>query len=133
MPGFSNALEVDVLQYYFGGTISSRPTAWWISLHTADPTDTGTVALVSGNGSSRRQATWATTTSGTAPTIKVSTNAQQWLNMPAVGAPGITHIGIWTLSTGGVYIATGILTTPKVLTAGQTFDIAAGAITLTCE
>lgn len=131
MPGFSNALEVDVLDYYFGGSsIAARPTAWWISIHTADPTDTGTLNQVTGNGSTRKQVTWATTTSGSNPTIKVSTSAQQWTAMPAAT---VTHIGIWTASTGGTYIGTGVLTTPKVVTSGQTFDIAAGAITVTVE
>jgi len=136
MAGLSNTYESDALQYYFGGTLAvTRPTAWWISLHAGDPGESGSANAIAGGGAPRKQVTWATTTSGTSPTTKVSTSAQQWTGMPAVTSPGVTHIGIWSseLGTGAAYICTGVLTTPKVVTAGQTFDIAAGAITVTID
>lgn len=129
MPGLSNAIEFDALKYYFSTdtTLVTRPTVWWVSLHSGDPGDDGTLNLIS--GPTRRQVTWNAGSGNT----KTSATAQQWTAMPAVGGSGVTFVGIWNASTSGTYLATGQLTTGQPVTAGQTFNIAAGAITLTIE
>jgi len=38
---FTNTYETHVLNYVFTATSVTRPTAWYIGLVTADPTDTG--------------------------------------------------------------------------------------------
>ena len=50
MSAMSDYLEDAFLDHFLGTSSTSAPAAVYIGLHTADPTDAGTGAEVSGNG-----------------------------------------------------------------------------------
>jgi len=56
MSSFTDALETDVLTHFFStATAPTRPTTWFLSLHTADPAEGGDVGNeISGNAYARR-------------------------------------------------------------------------------
>jgi hypothetical protein len=95
-------------------------TTYYLSLHTADPSTTGT-----GEGTDGRKAiTFASSSGGS----QASSNAQSWPS--ANGGQTYAFFGVWSALSGGNYLRGGTLTsiTPSV---GATISVAAGAITLT--
>ena len=51
----TNAFETHTLNYLLNATSVTRPTAWYVGLFTADPTDTGSLSNeISGNSYARR-------------------------------------------------------------------------------
>jgi len=55
MAGFSNQVELDVLEAIFKSEVFPVPTVLWVSLHSADPGDTGTSELASSLAYARAQ------------------------------------------------------------------------------
>jgi len=113
-----------VLNAYLRGTVPTLPSGWYVSLHIADPGDTG-ANEVTGGSYARTAATF-----GTAAAAKAIANTSDVLfaNMPAVT---VTHIGIWSAATGGTFIWGGALAASKTTSAGDSLDIAIGALTVT--
>ena len=105
-------------------------TTAYVSLHTADPADTGASELV-GNGYARQgPVTFAN--AGNNPTV-ASNNAV--LTYPAAtGVWGtITHFGLWDAATTGNFRGSGALTASKIIGNGDTARFAAGALTITAQ
>lgn len=125
---FSNTFETHVLQYVFTTTSVTRPTAWYVGLFTADPTDTGSGATeISGNAYARVSATF--TVSGNAATTSAAVEFAA-----ATGSWGtISHIGIFDASTGGNLIAHSALTASKAIANGDVFRIPSGDIDITLD
>jgi len=128
MAAASNATETLVLKYTLttDGTIT-RPTAWYVGLHTADVTDAGTGTEVTGNAYARVGSV-AFTVSGDTATNSAS------ITFPTASGGNwgtISHIGIWSASTGGTLYYHGQLTANKICNDGDTFQIAATALTIT--
>jgi hypothetical protein len=121
----SDYLERKNLDHNLGTTTYTKPTTVYVSLHTADPTDAGTGAEVSGGSYARQSCafTAASTTSGT--TTAPNTSAINWTNMPTAT---VTHVGIWDAVTTGNLLYSGALTASKSLTSGDNFTINAGAL-----
>ena len=124
----SNTFETHVLNYVFTATSVTRPTAWYIGLFTADPTDTGSGATeISGNSYTRKAATF--TVSGNAATTSGAIEFTA-----ATGSWGtITHVGIFDASSGGNFIAHGSLSASKAIGTGDVFRIPAGDIDITLD
>jgi hypothetical protein len=98
-------------------------TTYFLSLHTADPGQTG-----ASEGTDGRQAiTFAASSNGT----QASNDAQSWAS--AKGGQTYTDFGIWTAATGGNYLRGGPLNGSYTPTAGQPIDFASGAVTLTAS
>lgn len=117
----ANAIISKILR----NTDFTHPTATYVSLHTGDPGDNGANEVTAGgNAYARQSVTFAS------PSNKASSNTADlsWVNMPAVT---ITHIGIWTLSSSGVFWWGGPLSTQKTTTAGDTFTILTGDLDVT--
>lgn len=125
---FSNTFETHVLQYVFTTTSVTRPTAWYVGLFTADPTDTGSGATeITGNNYSRVSATF--TVSGNAATTSAAVEFAA-----ATGSWGtISHIGIFDASSGGNLIAHSALTASKAIASGDVFRIPTGDIDITLD
>lgn len=125
---FSNTFETHVLQYVFTTDSVTRPTAWYVGLFTADPTDTGSGATeISGNNYSRVSATF--TVSGNAATTSAAVEFSA-----ATGSWGtISHIGIFDASSGGNLIAHSALTASKAIASGDVFRIPTGDIDITLD
>lgn len=103
--------------------ILATATTYYLSLHTADPGQTG-----AGEGTDGRQAITFAASSGGA---QASNDAQSWAS--AAGGQTYTHFGIWTAAVGGTYLRGGPLNGSYTPTAGQPIDFASGAVTLTAS
>jgi len=129
MSSFTNYTENLVLTWLLTNGSATRPTAWFVGLFTAAPSDTGGGTEVSGSGYAR-EATGTITVSGTDTT---ATNAAAIEFDPASGGNWgtITHAAIFDASTGGNMIAWAQLTTSRTINDGDVFRIPAGSLTVT--
>ena len=129
MSSFSDYTENLVLNWLLTTNSATRPTAWYVGLFTAAPSDTGGGTEVSGSGYART-ATGTITVSGTATT---ATNAAAIEFAAASGGNWgtITHAAIFDASTGGNMIAWSALTTSRTINDGDVFRIPAGSLTVT--
>jgi hypothetical protein len=144
MAGFSDTLETGVLQLILNGTAitnlaanttSSPSTAIWVSLHTADPGDTGTQGTNESAYTGYTRIAVARTTggwvvaSGSASPVSAITFPQA----TSTSTSTVTHMGLGLSSatTGGTLIASGTLSpninigqnvTPQI-TTGTSFTL----------
>jgi len=125
---FSNTFETHVLQYVFTTGSVTRPTAWYVGLFTADPTDTGSGATeITGNNYSRVSATFSVSGATATTTAAVEFAA-------ATGSWGtISHIGIFDASSGGNLIAHSALSASKAIGTGDVFRIPTGDLDVTLD
>lgn len=125
---FSNTFETHVLQYVFTTASVTRPTAWYVGLFTADPTDTGSGATeITGNNYSRVSATFSVTGATATTTAAVEFAA-------ATGSWGtISHIGIFDAASGGNLIAHSALSASKAIGTGDVFRIPTGDLDITLD
>jgi hypothetical protein len=129
MSSFTNYTENLVLTWLLTTGSATRPTAWYVGLFTAAPSDAGGGTEVSGSGYAR-EATGTITVSGTDTT---ATNDAAIEFDPASGGNWgtITHAAIFDASTGGNMIAWAQLTTSRTINDGDVFRIPAGSLTVT--
>lgn len=129
MSSFTDYTENLVLTWLLTTGSATRPTAWYVGLFTAAPSDTGGGTEVSGNGYARK-ATGTITVSGTATT---ATNSAAIEFDPASGGNWgtITHAAIFDADTGGNMIAWAELTTARTINDGDVFRIPASSLTVT--
>lgn len=125
---FSNTFETHVLQYVFTTDSVTRPTAWYVGLFTADPTDTGSGATeITGNNYSRVSATFSVSGATATTTAAVEFAA-------ATGSWGtISHIGIFDASSSGNLIAHSALSASKAIGTGDVFRIPTGDLDVTLD
>jgi hypothetical protein len=128
MSALSDFSEKLLLDWLMTSGSATRPTAWYVALYTAAPSDSGGGTEVSGNGYVRKAVAFdaASTPGGTTSnTGAVSFTASG-------GAWGtITHIGIFTAETSGNLLWHGGLTASKAVGDGDTIEFAIGNIDLT--
>ena len=129
MSSFTDYTENLALTYLFTTGAATRPTAWYVGLFTAAPSDTGGGTEVSGNGYAR-VVTGTISGSGTATTF---TNAAAIEFAAASGGNWgtIGWAGIFTASTGGTLLAWAPLTTSKAINDGDIFRIPASSLSIT--
>lgn len=124
----STYLEQAILNAIRGGgngTSFTAPTAIFVQLHTAAPGAAGT-ANVAGN--STREAASFGAASGSDPASISSSADVTWTNVST--SETYTDVSLWDASTVGNCIAVGSLTASKAVTAGDTFTITAGSLTV---
>lgn len=127
MSAMSDYLENKFLDHFLGTASTSAPAAVYIGLHTADPTDAGTGAEVSGFGYARQAMAFDASSGGTASNSSA-------VEFPAAtgGDWGlITHIGIYDASTSGNLLFHSALTTSKTIADGDIFKVAASGVDIT--
>jgi len=129
MSSFTDYTENLVLTYLFTTGAATRPTAWYVGLFTAAPSDTGGGTEVSGSGYAR-VVTGTISGSGTATTF---TNAAAIEFAAASGGNWgtIGWAGIFTASSGGTLLAWAPLTTSKAINDGDIFRIPASSLSIT--
>jgi hypothetical protein len=129
MSSFTDYTENLALTYLFNTGSVTRPTAWFVGLFTAAPSDTGGGTEVTGNGYARVSA-GTISGSGTATTF---TNAAAIEFAAASGGNWgtIGWAGIYTASTGGTLLAWAPLTTAKAINDGDIFRIPASSLSIT--
>jgi hypothetical protein len=107
-----------------GGLPTANP---YVALHTADPTDTGSGAEVTGGSYARQQAAFDAAASGATTNSAIIDHT----GMPAVT---VTHVGIWDASTAGNLLWSGARSGGGiVIGAGNTHRIAAGDLDVTLD
>lgn len=92
----------------------------YLSIHTADPGDTGANEYTTYTGV-RPSIAFNAAASGT------STSSSQQ-DFAAMGATTITHVGLWSASAGGTFQGGGALTTSRTTASGDTLRFTAGSI-----
>jgi len=128
MAALSDHAEKLLLDWLMTNGSATRPTAWYVALYTAAPSDSGGGTEVSGNGYSRQAVTFdaASTPGGT------TSNSGAVTFTAAGGSWGtITHIGIHDASTSGNLLWHGSMTASKTIADGDTLEFATGNIDLT--
>jgi hypothetical protein len=129
MAALSDYAENLVLNWLMTTGSATRPTAWYVSLHTGSPNDADDGANeISGNGYSR-QALTVDAASGTGGTT--SNNANVTFTASGGSWGTISHIGIYDASSGGNLLWHGSMTASKTIADGDTLQFNTGNIDLT--
>jgi hypothetical protein len=126
MAEISNYLEDALINGTLRATTFTAPAAVYISLHTADPTDDGSGAEVSGGSYIRQSATFAAPSNGASATDADVTFPQATGNWGTIG-----WIGIWDAQTTGNMLYHTALDASKAIDTGDIFKIASGSLTVT--
>jgi hypothetical protein len=134
MAGLSDYLEQGLLNLLFRATSFTALAATYVSLHTADPGDTGTSEVVDGAGANE----W----NGYArPLVETDGATQPYWTAPAVTGAGyechndsevsfgtasitsgqvdVTHVGLWDALTSGNFLMGGSLAASKTIQNGD--------------
>ena len=114
---FTTSTAQKIINKILRNTDFAHPAALYVSLHTADPGETGANEVAPGGYTYTRQAV-----NFDAPAGKATQNSAllEWLNMPAVT---ITHLGLWDASSAGNFWWGGPFSSQVPLSAGNTFQI----------
>lgn len=128
MAALSDYAEKLLLDWMMTNGSATRPTAWYVALYTAAPSDSGGGTEVSGNGYSRQAVTFAA-----ASTPGGTTSNTGAVSFTAAGGSWgtISHIGIFDASTSGNLLWHGAMTASKTIADGDTLEFAIGNIDLT--
>lgn len=92
--------------------------ATYVQLHTANPAAAGTAAISVGS-TTRVVATFNASTAGSA--LALSGSVGPWTNGGT--SETITDISVWTAITGGTFLFSVVLTTPKLWATADTFNL----------
>jgi len=129
MSSFSDYTENLLLNWLLTTNSATRPTAWYVGLFTAAPSDTGGGTEVTGNGYAR-VATGTMSISGTATTAS-NASAIEFAAASGGNWGTITYAAIFDASSGGNMLAWAALTTSRTINDGDVFRIPAGSLTVT--
>lgn len=127
MAEMSDYLEVALLNATLNGTAFTAVNDPYVSLHTADPTDAGTGAEVSGGSYARTAASFATA-SGTSGLV--ATDADVTFPTATASWGTVGWIGLWDAASGGNMLYHTALDTSKTIDSGDIFKIATGNLTV---
>jgi len=129
MSSFTDYTENLVLTWVFTSSSATRPTAWYVGLFTAAPSDTGGGTEVTGSAYAR-VATGTISGSGTATTF---TNAAAIEFAAASGGNwgSIGWAGIFDADTGGNLLAWSPLSTARTINDGDVLRIPATSLSIT--
>jgi hypothetical protein len=126
MSGFSVTTARAILNHIFRTASFTKPTNVYVALNSTDPTDAALATEITiGVGAYARVAITVADASWTAPST--SGGVEQISNASNVQFPDptadwnsgnpITYASIWDAPTGGTMLASGALTTPRVILA----------------
>jgi hypothetical protein len=128
MAALSNYAEKLLLDWAMTTGSATRPTAWYVALYTAAPSDTGGGTEVSGSGYTRQTVAFdaASSPGGT------TSNSGAVTFTASGGSWGtVSHIGIHDASTAGNLLWHGSMTASKSVADGDTLEFSIGNIDLT--
>ncbi len=128
MAEMSDYLEAALINAVLRNTTYTSPVTFYLSLHTADPTDVGDGAEVSGSGYARQAIAFDAPGATDGETENVDLES-----FTASGGDWgtITHIAIWDAVTVGNMLFHTPLDSSRVVNDGDTLEVAAGALTVT--
>lgn len=120
--GLSSGIADDILDALLNNTAWSQPATVYAQLHTGDPGAAGTSNIAT---ETTRKAVSFGSSSGGSCSSDADTS---WTSV--AGSEDYTHYSLWDAATDGNFLESGTVTANAV-TAGDTFTIASGDITLT--
>jgi len=128
MAALSDHAEKLILDWMMTAGTAARPSAWYVALYTAAPSDAGGGTELSGSGYAREAVAFAAATSGTGTTsntgvVIFTADGGDW--------GSVTHMGIHDASSGGNLLWHGALAAAKTVADGDTLEFAVGNIDLT--
>ena len=128
MAALSDHAEKLILDWMMTAGAATRPTAWYVALYTAAPSDSGGGTELSGSGYARESVTFEAATSGTGTTsntgvVVFTADGGDW--------GSVTHMGIHDAVSGGNLLWHGALAAAKTVADGDTLEFAVGNIDLT--
>jgi hypothetical protein len=127
MAEMSDYLEVALLNATLNGTAFTAVNDPYVSLHTADPTDAGTGAEVTGGSYARTAASFATA-SGTSGLVATDADVTFPTATSSWGTVG--WIGLWDSASGGNMLYHTALDASKTIDSGDIFKITTGNLTV---
>ena len=122
----SDYLENLVVNAFRGGgngTNITAPAATYLKAHTGDPGEAGTSNAAT--ETTRKEVQLGASSGG----VGSLSNAPSWTNVAA--SETWTHFSEWDHVSAGNCLGSGALTTPVVLTAGDTVNVSAFTLTIT--
>lgn len=128
MTQLSDYAEKAVLDWLMGGATPTRPSARYLALYTAAPSDSGGGTEMSGGGYARQAVTCDAATSGAGT---CSNNNALTFTISGVDPQPFTHAGIFDAVSGGNLLWQGPLAASKDLGDGDQIVFAAGELDFT--
>jgi hypothetical protein len=128
MAALSDYAEKLILDWMMTNGSATRPTAWYVALYTAAPSDSGGGTEVSGSGYSRQAVTFAAASS---PAGTTSNTGAVTFTASGGSFGTVTHVGIFDASTSGNLLWHGSLAASKTIGDGDSLQFAIGDLDLT--
>lgn len=128
---FSNYLEGKILDHMVGKTSFTMPTAY-VSLHTADPGETGT-SETSGTSYARKSTAGSDWNAAGADGQIENAGTITFATAGSGGWGTVTHFGLWDAATTGNFLGSGALGASKTIDSGDTASFAASALVITLD
>jgi hypothetical protein len=128
MAALSDHAEALLLDWLMTAGTATRPTAWYVALFTAAPSDSGGGTEVSTGGYTRQSVTFAAASS---PGGTTSNSGAVSFTASGASFGTVSHIGIFDNSAGGNLLWHGAMTASKTVDDGDTLEFSAGNIDLT--
>lgn len=132
---FSQYLSTALLNWFKGTTFPAAGATLYVTIHTADPGNTGANSDVTAEvrGTSGRVAVTGSTFSsvgagGGGFQISNGSVIQITANAANVATRRISHFGIWDANSSGNFLASGTLTTAVDVVTNDTVQFNAGAL-----
>ena len=132
MSALSNYGENTVLSWLFTDAALTRPTALYVALHTADPTETGAEDQVTTSNDAdyaRKVITMAAPVDGTS----LCSSAVSWTINSGSSGFTVTHVSIWDALSAGNCLVKGSLLVPRVMVANGVLTFNIGDIIATID
>ena len=121
MSAATNYTESLALTWLLTTSSATRPTAWYVGLFTAAPSDAGGGTEVSGGSYARKAVTF--TVSEASGTTTAKNNATITFDTASASWGTITHIAIFDALTSGNMLFHGAVTASKTIDSGDAFQI----------
>lgn len=137
MSKFSDYLEKAIIDWSFGSTaMPATGAVRYVSLHTAAPSESGGSNEVTTTGTNYARAALSAGNMTRAQISGAWTAKNNYdIVFPSSGTNNftatVTHVGIWTASTGGNLLYWGALSAPANITPGAVFKILANDLVIT--
>jgi hypothetical protein len=128
MSNLSDYAEKLLLDWLLTNGAATRPTAWFVALHTAAPGETGTGEMGTTSGYVRRTVTFGAAVSGTGTTD----NTADITFGPATTSNWgvVSGVSVWDATTAGNCLFQGTFATARTININDQLTIAAGALDL---
>ena len=123
---FSDFLELELLDHVTGVGAYTAPATIYVKLHLGDPGEAGTGSPAV--ETTRQASSWT----GPAAAGAISTDADiTWTSVSTTET--YSHVSLWDNVSAGNCLGAGALAASKAVTAGDTFTISSGDLTLTLD